>query len=61
MNELLVRKYLKKDDIYIHADFHGAASTVIKNQYGGEVPLNTIQEVNKELLFNIYNSMMIIK
>lgn len=49
MNELLVRKYLKKDDIYIHADFHGAASTVIKNQYGGEVPLNTIQEVNKEL------------
>ena len=44
MNELLVRKYLKKDDIYIHADFHGAASTVIKNQYGGEVPMNTLQE-----------------
>lgn len=28
---MLVKKYLNKDDIYIHADYHGAASTIIKN------------------------------
>jgi len=26
-----VKKYLNKDDIYMHADYHGAASTIIKN------------------------------
>lgn len=30
-NELLYRRYLKKGDIYIHADLHGAASVIIKN------------------------------
>ncbi|KAI0203382.1 fibronectin-binding protein A N-terminus-domain-containing protein [Astrocystis sublimbata] len=30
-NELLYRKYLKKGDIYVHADLHGAASVIIKN------------------------------
>ncbi|KAI0431979.1 hypothetical protein F5Y09DRAFT_340075 [Xylaria sp. FL1042] len=30
-NELLYRRYLKKGDIYVHADLHGAASVVIKN------------------------------
>ena len=26
-----MKKYLNKDDIYMHADYHGAASTIIKN------------------------------
>jgi len=30
-NELLYRRYLKKGDIYVHADLHGASSVVIKN------------------------------
>ena len=30
-NELLYRRYLKKGDIYVHADLHGAASVVVKN------------------------------
>ncbi|KAG0482583.1 hypothetical protein HPP92_010667 [Vanilla planifolia] len=30
-NEMIVKRYLSKGDIYIHADLHGASSTVIKN------------------------------
>ncbi|KAK4545060.1 hypothetical protein LTR36_003611 [Oleoguttula mirabilis] len=30
-NEVLYRRYLKKGDVYIHADLHGAASVIIKN------------------------------
>ncbi|KAJ3054664.1 hypothetical protein HK097_001144, partial [Rhizophlyctis rosea] len=30
-NELLVRRYLKKGDAYVHADLHGAASVIVKN------------------------------
>ncbi|KAK5124515.1 hypothetical protein LTR85_001732 [Meristemomyces frigidus] len=30
-NEILYRRYLKKGDVYIHADLHGAASVIIKN------------------------------
>lgn len=30
-NELLYRRYLKKGDIYVHADLHGASSVIIKN------------------------------
>jgi predicted ribosome quality control (RQC) complex YloA/Tae2 family protein len=30
-NELLYRRYLKKGDIYVHADLQGAASVVVKN------------------------------
>lgn len=30
-NEILYRRYLKKGDIYVHADLHGAASVIIKN------------------------------
>ncbi|EGR31934.1 hypothetical protein IMG5_099620 [Ichthyophthirius multifiliis] len=32
-NEILVKKYMKKGDIYMHADYHGAASTLIKNPH----------------------------
>ena len=30
-NETLYRRYLKKGDVYIHADLHGAASVIVKN------------------------------
>ncbi|GAO46514.1 hypothetical protein SAICODRAFT_4689 [Saitoella complicata NRRL Y-17804] len=30
-NELLVRKYLKRGDAYVHADLHGAATVIVKN------------------------------
>ncbi|KAI0010883.1 fibronectin-binding protein A N-terminus-domain-containing protein [Xylariaceae sp. FL0662B] len=30
-NEMLYRRYLKKGDIYVHADLHGAPTVIIKN------------------------------
>ncbi|KAK1294026.1 hypothetical protein QJS10_CPA16g01710 [Acorus calamus] len=30
-NEMVVKRYMSKGDLYIHADLHGASSTVIKN------------------------------
>lgn len=30
-NELLYRRYLKKGDVYVHADLQGAASVIVKN------------------------------
>ncbi|OQN99238.1 hypothetical protein B0A48_15087 [Cryoendolithus antarcticus] len=30
-NEILYRRYLKKGDAYVHADLHGAASVIVKN------------------------------
>lgn len=33
-NEILYKKHLKKGDIYVHADLHGAASVIVKNKPG---------------------------
>ncbi|EGC30763.1 hypothetical protein DICPUDRAFT_40970 [Dictyostelium purpureum] len=41
-NELLFKKYLEKDDVYVHADIFGSTSCVIKNPNGGEIPPNTL-------------------
>ncbi|EGG13343.1 DUF814 family protein [Cavenderia fasciculata] len=41
-NELLFKKYLDKDDVYVHADIFGSTSCVIKNPKGGEIPPNTL-------------------
>eukprot|EP00892_Ulva_mutabilis_P008831 jgi/Ulvmu1/631/UM010_0001.1 len=30
-NEILVRRYMKSGDVYVHADEHGAATTIVKN------------------------------
>ncbi|KAG5126444.1 hypothetical protein JHK82_027279 [Glycine max] len=30
-NEMIVKRYMSKGDLYIHVDLHGASSTVIKN------------------------------
>ncbi|KAL8848557.1 MAG: hypothetical protein Q9221_006446 [Calogaya cf. arnoldii] len=33
-NEILYKRYLKKGDLYVHADLHGAASVIVKNKPG---------------------------
>lgn len=43
-NELIVKRYLNKDDIYVHADIHGATSLVIKNHTNEPVPPKTLNE-----------------
>lgn len=43
-NELIVKRYLKASDIYVHADIHGASSVVIKNPSGQPVPPKTLNE-----------------
>ncbi|KFQ26947.1 Nuclear export mediator factor Nemf, partial [Merops nubicus] len=43
-NELIVKRYLKPGDIYVHADLHGATSCVIKNPSGDPVPPRTLTE-----------------
>ncbi len=34
-NEILYKKYLRKGDVYVHADLHGASSIVIRNKLAG--------------------------
>ncbi|MDY6769255.1 MAG: ribosome rescue protein RqcH, partial [Candidatus Nanohaloarchaea archaeon] len=46
-NDMLVKKYMENNDVYVHADFDGAPSVVIKNQDGGDrgdIPESTVQE-----------------
>jgi predicted ribosome quality control (RQC) complex YloA/Tae2 family protein len=44
-NELVVKRYLDNQDIYLHSDIHGAPSVVIKKgEVEGEIPESTIQE-----------------
>lgn len=35
---------MKPNDIYVHADIHGASSVVIKNPTGQPVPPKTLNE-----------------
>ncbi|GFE55466.1 MJ1625 yease Yp1009cp-like domain, putative [Babesia ovis] len=44
-NELLVKRYLTKGDLYFHADIHGASSCILKNPQGtAESHSNSIDE-----------------
>ncbi|XP_067939413.1 ribosome quality control complex subunit NEMF-like [Watersipora subatra] len=43
-NEMLVRRYLKAGDVYVHADIHGASSIVVKNPQGGPISPKTLNE-----------------
>jgi len=43
-NEVLVKKYLDKTDLFMHTDIAGAAVSVIKNPSGLEVPPITLNE-----------------
>ncbi|MGZ7066997.1 MAG: ribosome rescue protein RqcH [Methanobacterium sp.] len=42
-NEMVVKKYLESNDVYLHSDIHGAPSVVIKSQ-GKQIPESTINE-----------------
>lgn len=42
-NEMVVKKYMENNDIYLHSDIHGAPSVVIKSE-GREIPETTIEE-----------------
>ncbi|MDI6643658.1 MAG: ribosome rescue protein RqcH [Methanobacteriaceae archaeon] len=42
-NEMVVKKYMDNNDLYLHSDIHGAPSVVIKKGEG-EIPESTINE-----------------
>ena len=43
-NEILVKKYLKKNDAYVHADIHGATSIIVKNNSNNPLPPKALME-----------------
>lgn len=43
-NEMIVKRYMRKGDIYVHADIQGASSILIKNPTGEPVPPKTLNE-----------------
>lgn len=45
-NEMLVKRYMEKGDVYVHADLHGAGTLIIKNPSGEPIPPLTLQQAN---------------
>lgn len=43
-NELLVKKYMDKGDLFFHCELHGAAVMILKNPSRGVVPPMSIEE-----------------
>ena len=46
-NEILYKRYLKKGDVYVHAELQGAASVIIKNKQGmsdSPIPPSTLSQ-----------------
>ncbi|ALC47929.1 Clbn [Drosophila busckii] len=43
-NELIVKRYMRPKDIYVHADIQGASSVIIRNATGGDIPPKTLLE-----------------
>jgi len=43
-NEMLVKKYMDKGDMFFHCELHGAAVCILKNPSGGIVPPMSIDE-----------------
>lgn len=43
-NELIVKRYLRPGDVYVHADLTGASSVVVKNAGSGPIPPKTLAE-----------------
>merc|ERR1712137_1373821 len=46
-NELIVKRYMQKADLYVHAEIHGASSCVIKNPSGNVVPPSTLEQAGQ--------------
>ncbi|WAR18853.1 NEMF-like protein [Mya arenaria] len=51
-NELIVKRYLKQGDVYVHADLHGASSCIIKNHTSEPVPPKTLNEAGTMAICN---------
>ena len=43
-NEALVKKYMTKNDLFMHSELHGAAVVIVKNPTGYAVPSLTMME-----------------
>lgn len=43
-NELIVKRYMKPNDVYVHADLHGASSVVVKNPTDQAIPPKSLNE-----------------
>lgn len=43
-NELIVKRYMRATDIYVHAEIQGASSVVIRNPTGKDIPPKTLLE-----------------
>lgn len=43
-NEMIVKRYMKPNDVYVHADLHGASSVVVKNSTDQPVPPKSLNE-----------------
>ncbi len=43
-NEVLVKKHMENNDRYVHADFDGAPSVVVKNPENKDIPDKTLEE-----------------
>ena len=45
-NELIVKKYMRAGDLYVHADLHGASSVVIKNPGSDSIEKEVLLQSN---------------
>jgi predicted ribosome quality control (RQC) complex YloA/Tae2 family protein len=43
-NEALVKKYMDKNDLFMHSELHGAPVCIVKNPSGNVVPALTLME-----------------
>lgn len=43
-NELIVKRYMRSNDVYVHADIQGASSVVIRNPTENDIPIKTLLE-----------------
>lgn len=55
-NELIVKRYLRAGDLYVHADLTGASSVVIKNPTGNPVPPKSLAEAGTMAIAYRYSS-----
>lgn len=51
-NEMIVKRYLRTGDLYVHADLHGASSCVLKNPSGEPVPPKSLNEAGTMAICN---------
>lgn len=55
-NEILVRRYLRSGDVYVHADIHGATSIIIKNPTGMVIGRLLQWKLSADALFILFQN-----